>query len=980
MTDFSHPYLKTEIDDHQRAELESLRRKWDISPEAFGSMLDEWFRNFEKHDLDLAYAVVKNIEYFNPHRFADTMTRRGEDVDRCLRRNGIDLGKDAYVLVTPDGGGDSAHRHGYDLRQQWKLSMQQVKTFSELEGEPLEDSVLVLFNDTHGSGKQFVRRDWDRVRAAADRARATVVVGVEIAVAAHKRFQSDLNRVYVVPDSPATASIDALVKKPEFDRIKTLGELVWPEHPLGYENSGLLVAYYFQTPNNSLPIIWANGENNKVDGRRPYPWRPLFERHEKIPYSRVQEREGKRISTSQGGALQGQGRTATLARSILQREAQQGDHTEYPVAGDATDKTSVTKLPPVRYIPELNEALLRATYDDILPLALLQQLGGAADQLLSMPQPGPDLAVMLTTRHLQKTGEAALARRLEQLLATPGLSDLTMAYGLHILGWAQDRATPQLYGPLHALERALTASLSAGAEGLSVRSQILTTLGRALRGRKSFETAQKYLEESIALKDNLRDWVGLEMSRLALGWMWLMRGKVKSGRAHFAAGIRATLDRLEHPPDNVSSEQMPAVALSLPLHVIGFSIACFIDSDPTDEFWELYDDVHTHLESMLRLVGASARSVFQEALDVLDLGVATPLLEISGMTRQAYVESFAECMADPAKNFGRFRQRALESMGDSQVSGDSVMKWYGIVSLLYYRSGSSLPSFSLLQASAECLSAQGYDGIQMPIEPKRTDGVAHQAIDASARIAWGPLGPMHDELRRAGDWLNPILTGQYLQILAWCSAVLLAADAGIDRETIYHLLATTYPDDSAVRLNVGQSFGVCARVAQLEPQRPVTTWGQSLRTLWQREPEVLREVGYTSRTALAEERNRIAHGARWRPSEIDAMLERHSRLIDVLSEPLRGGDLPAVLPSREVAIGVAGFVAARLSSPLGEFECGALLLMRDVQPTEFAVPHFLHRTSLLGRKGHSSEYIVLSHSAPTRLALKWRDSGSGRKP
>ena len=38
-----------------------------------------------------------------------------------------------------------------------------------------------------------------------------------------------------------------------------------------------MLAYSHQCPNNTLPIIWANGVNNGVDGKKGCPWNPLFE-------------------------------------------------------------------------------------------------------------------------------------------------------------------------------------------------------------------------------------------------------------------------------------------------------------------------------------------------------------------------------------------------------------------------------------------------------------------------------------------------------------------------------------------------------------------------------------------------------------------------------------------------------------------------------------------------------------------------------
>ena len=45
-------------------------------------------------------------------------------------------------------------------------------------------------------------------------------------------------------------------------------------NPLGYQNSQLLLSFFHNTPNNTLPIFWFEEEKNR--------WNPIFKRHPKI--------------------------------------------------------------------------------------------------------------------------------------------------------------------------------------------------------------------------------------------------------------------------------------------------------------------------------------------------------------------------------------------------------------------------------------------------------------------------------------------------------------------------------------------------------------------------------------------------------------------------------------------------------------------------------------------------------------------------
>ncbi|MET3518856.1 phosphoribosyltransferase-like protein [Mesorhizobium abyssinicae] len=62
----------------------------------------------------------------------------------------------------------------------------------------------------------------------------------------------------------------------DFDRVKVkatcmkYGTRLWARHPLGYKDSQLLIGFNHNTPDNTLPIFWADA-----------PWRPIFKRYHK---------------------------------------------------------------------------------------------------------------------------------------------------------------------------------------------------------------------------------------------------------------------------------------------------------------------------------------------------------------------------------------------------------------------------------------------------------------------------------------------------------------------------------------------------------------------------------------------------------------------------------------------------------------------------------------------------------------------------
>ena len=68
------------------------------------------------------------------------------------------------------------------------------------------------------------------------------------------------------PDCPVFDDDDERQRAHEICRRH--GEMLCPDFPLGYDDSQALIAFEYQTPNNSLPVLWSNAKR----------WMPIFER------------------------------------------------------------------------------------------------------------------------------------------------------------------------------------------------------------------------------------------------------------------------------------------------------------------------------------------------------------------------------------------------------------------------------------------------------------------------------------------------------------------------------------------------------------------------------------------------------------------------------------------------------------------------------------------------------------------------------
>ncbi len=71
-------------------------------------------------------------------------------------------------------------------------------------------------------------------------------------------------------------SIDGIFRERAEEICRHYGSQLVPSHPVGYDESQLLLGFHHNTPDNTLPIIWYDGAGQ--------PWRPIFRRYPKVYY------------------------------------------------------------------------------------------------------------------------------------------------------------------------------------------------------------------------------------------------------------------------------------------------------------------------------------------------------------------------------------------------------------------------------------------------------------------------------------------------------------------------------------------------------------------------------------------------------------------------------------------------------------------------------------------------------------------------
>ncbi len=253
--------------------------EWDVKK----AQIKLWLSNFLASEIEDAFTILTKVQYKHPNFISTAIAKLAREIANIFDDN-LSGVKFFPLGRSPSSSGGM---YLYDYRKALSLSEENVP-YIEFDKALANTRALVFFDDMIGSGNQailFANENLERL-------------GIESYYVAIFAFNDGLKRVKDeacfkdvicgdrLSDEERAFHPDSLVFN-DFDlatreRLETLclhyGNELYPDHPLGYDDSQALLAFPHNTPNNTLPIIWASTENEKVKG---YPWNPIFERKKK---------------------------------------------------------------------------------------------------------------------------------------------------------------------------------------------------------------------------------------------------------------------------------------------------------------------------------------------------------------------------------------------------------------------------------------------------------------------------------------------------------------------------------------------------------------------------------------------------------------------------------------------------------------------------------------------------------------------------
>ncbi len=244
--------------------------------------IEAWLENFSVTEYELVYELIRHIKYYN-NTDIDKMLKKMSDEIKGIFNNLADIAFCPLGTCSSSSGSQFIYRLSKHLELQSRNFLNSTQLDDKLDRSY---RAIVFIDDVIGSGKQATRYCERHLKGLGiDKYYYSLVAFENGLKNLEKNSTFDMVFSVTVLTEAEKVFSDSSVILPDptvRNRIREIaqeyGEKLYPMGPLGYEDSQALIAFSYNTPNNTLPIIWASAKNEKVKG---LTWNPLFERRKK---------------------------------------------------------------------------------------------------------------------------------------------------------------------------------------------------------------------------------------------------------------------------------------------------------------------------------------------------------------------------------------------------------------------------------------------------------------------------------------------------------------------------------------------------------------------------------------------------------------------------------------------------------------------------------------------------------------------------
>ena len=246
-----------------------------------------WLAQFEPGEQAYMLEVVKAIRIETKANIDRAVSKLAKSIVKAL---GSDYTEAAYLGIGRSPASSGNH-FLYPLLSELRLDNEHAKTQHELPAL-LERSIpLVFIDDIVGSGNQAVQYSKSLFKSTSQTAIYGCLYGLESGIQKLKSegrfFNVLVANLLTEKDCAFTSNSQLFTEPASRKQIKRVamkyGKRIYPEGPIGYDNSGLLITFPHNTPDNTLPIVWGGVESESAADH----WEPLIARRKAPPVKKI---------------------------------------------------------------------------------------------------------------------------------------------------------------------------------------------------------------------------------------------------------------------------------------------------------------------------------------------------------------------------------------------------------------------------------------------------------------------------------------------------------------------------------------------------------------------------------------------------------------------------------------------------------------------------------------------------------------------
>ena len=263
--------------------------------------LNKWLNNFLESEQEFALRLMENF------RFIDTDELKSICIDLYIKLIEAISYLDAQIRVPEDlvfiNFGEEAKSKNmisYYFRLATNLPEKNFMNLFDPSIDTIpENKAIIIIDDILGSGKQFleywksfnenIKILWEEGSNDFFNSNKFIYLPLFITEQGKDNIKDIPNfaiinlphNLLINKNMPLSNECD-IFDIDEIELVRKIflkyGKKLYSKAPLGYGNMGLLIAFFYNTPNNTLPIIWQKSPSEFCDSM--INWEPLFPRYE----------------------------------------------------------------------------------------------------------------------------------------------------------------------------------------------------------------------------------------------------------------------------------------------------------------------------------------------------------------------------------------------------------------------------------------------------------------------------------------------------------------------------------------------------------------------------------------------------------------------------------------------------------------------------------------------------------------------------